>query len=85
MPAVPAGISGARTKVDDKICATDGFFVVFHDKYRIAKIAKLLERSEQPMVIARVQADGRLIEHIEHASETRADLGGQPNALRFAA
>src|SRR6202030_2416048 len=80
-----AGISCSGAEVNDKIGAPDGLFVVFHDEYGIADIARLLEGSEQPMVIARVQADGRLVEHIEHASKARANLSGQANALRFAA
>ena len=32
-----------------------------------------------------MQADGGLVEHVEHAAQLRADLRGQANALRFAA
>ena len=32
-----------------------------------------------------MQADARLVENIKHADQARADLGRQPNALRFAA
>jgi hypothetical protein len=32
-----------------------------------------------------VQADGGLVEHVEHAAQLRADLRRQANALRFAA
>ncbi len=40
---------------------------------------------DQAAVVARVQADGGLIENIEHAAKLRADLRRQANALRFAA
>src|SRR5579872_5017461 len=80
-----AGIASAGAEVNDEIGAPDGLLIVFHDEYGIAKIAKLLKRGEQPMIIARVQPDGRLIEHIEHAAKPRADLSGQANALRLAA
>ena len=46
---------------------------------------KLLERAEQAIVIARVQADRRLVQHVQHAAQARADLRGEANALRFAA
>jgi hypothetical protein len=36
-------------------------------------------------VVALVQADGRLVEHVEHAHEARADLAGQTDALGLAA
>ena len=32
-----------------------------------------------------MQADGRLVEHVEHAAQLRADLRCQANALAFAA
>jgi hypothetical protein len=32
-----------------------------------------------------MQPDGRLIEHVQHAAQLRADLRGQADALRFAA
>ena len=44
-----------------------------------------LERVEQLFVVARVQADGRLIEHVEHAAQIRAELRREPDALAFAA
>ena len=37
------------------------------------------------MVVALVQPDRRLVEHVEHADQAGADLGGQPDALRLAA
>ena len=41
--------------------------------------------SQQAGVVARVQADGGLIQHVQHAHQARADLGGQADALGFAA
>ena len=45
----------------------------------------MLERGNEAVVVALVQSDGRLIEHIHHAREATADLRSQANALRFAA
>ena len=50
----------------------------------VAEVAKLLERREQSRVVALMQPDRRLVEDVEHAHESRADLRRQPNALRFA-
>ncbi len=44
-----------------------------------------LERAEQAVVVALMQPDGRLVEHIENAREARADLRGEADALRFTA
>ena len=40
---------------------------------------------EQAVVVARVQADARLVEDVEHADEPAADLAGQADALGLAA
>ena len=40
---------------------------------------------EQAVVVARVQADARLVEDVEHADEAAADLAGQADALGLAA
>src|SRR5690606_12659716 len=40
---------------------------------------------QQPLVVALVQADGRLVQHIHHAHQPGADLAGEPDALRLAA
>ena len=47
--------------------------------------ASSLERVEQDRVVARVQADGRLIEHVADALQVRAELRGEADALRLAA
>ena len=43
------------------------------------------QRLDQPVVVPLVQADRRLVQHVEHADQAGADLGGQPDALRLAA
>ena len=44
-----------------------------------------MQRVDQLAVVALVQADRRLVEHVEHAHELRADLRREPDALRLAA
>ena len=58
--------------------------VVLDDDDRIAARPELLERAEQLLVVARVQADGRLVEQVEYASESGADLRGEADALGLA-
>jgi hypothetical protein len=43
------------------------------------------ERAEQARVVALVQADRGLVEHVHHADQAGADLAGQADALRLAA
>ena len=63
----------------------DRVLVVLDDEDGVAEVAQADERVDQPMVVALVQADRRLVEHVQHADQTRADLAGQPDALRLAA
>ena len=44
-----------------------------------------LSAATRRRVVARVEADRRLVEHVQHAAQAAADLAGQANALRFAA
>ena len=46
---------------------------------------RLFERGEEPAIVARMQADGRFIENVEHAGQAAADLAGEADALGFAA
>ncbi len=59
--------------------------VVLHHDDRVAEIAQPLERADQALVVALVQADRRLVEDVQHAHERGADLGGEPDPLRLAA
>src|SRR3546814_17670472 len=40
---------------------------------------------QQALVVALVQADGGLVQHVEHAGQSRADLRGEADALALAA
>jgi len=77
--------AGAGADVDDVVGAADGVLVVLDDDHRIADVAQLLERLQQAVVVALVQADRRLIEHVHDAGEAGADLRGEADALRLAA
>jgi hypothetical protein len=82
MAAVDAG---GRAHVDDMVGGQDRLLVVFDHEHRIAQVAQAAQRLQQAGVVALVQADGRLVEHIEHAGQARADLAGQADALALAA
>ena len=65
--------------------AAYGVLVVLDDDERVALRLELRERVEQHAVVARMQADRRLVEDVAHAAQVRAELGGEADALRFAA
>ena len=77
--------AGARADVDHVVGGADRVLVVLDHDHRVAEVAQALERLEQPRVVALVQADRRLVEHVEHAGQARADLRGEPDALALAA
>ena len=80
-----AELAGAGPEVDHVVGGADRLLVVLDDDHGVAEIAQARQRREQLAVVALVQADRRLVEHVEHAGEVRADLRGQPDALPFAA
>src|SRR2546427_11869792 len=51
----------------------------------VAEVAQVFERGEEASVVALVQADRGLVEHVHDAGEPRADLAGEPDALGLAA
>ena len=77
--------AGARADVDDVVGVPDRIFVVLDDDHRVAEIAQAIQRAQQALVVALVQADRRLIEDVHDADQAGADLAREPDALRFAA
>src|SRR3546814_13017033 len=62
------------TDVDDMIGMADRVLVVLDDDHGVAEIAQPEQRLQQALVVALVQADARLVEHVHHADQTGADL-----------
>ena len=77
--------AGAGAHVDDVIGREDRLAIVLDDEHGVAEVAEARLRLEEARVVARVEADRRLVEHVEHADEGRADLRGEADALPFAA
>ncbi len=76
---------GGRPHIHHVIGGEDRVLVVLHHQHRVAEIAQPAQRAEQPFVVALVQADRRLVQHIQHAGQPRADLAGEPDALALPA
>src|SRR5262245_35453533 len=53
------------------------------DYERVPVGRQLCERVEEDLIVARMQADGGLIEHIAHTLQVRAELCCEPDALRL--
>src|SRR5262249_35605912 len=71
--------------IDDMVGGADRILVMFDYNYGVAEVAQPLEGFEEPRIVALVQADRRLIEHVEYAGQAGADLRGQSDALALAA
>ncbi len=80
-----AVLAGARADVDHPVGGPDRVLVVLDHDQRVAEVLEPDEGLDQPVVVALVQPDRRLVEHVEHADQAGADLRGQPDALGLAA
>ena len=58
---VPAQPARARAKIDQKIRAADDVHIVLDDQHRVAQVAQSAQHGQHALVIARVQANGRLV------------------------
>ena len=54
------------------------------DGHRIPLIAQPAQRLDEPLGIARVQPDRRLVEHVKHAGQSRSEERGEAQALGLA-
>ena len=82
---MPAVLAGAGPHIDHVIGGENRVRVVLDYDDAVAEIPQVLQRREQPVVIALMQTDRRLVEDVHHAGEARADLRRKPDALRLAA
>ena len=80
-----AVLTRRRADVDHPVGMGDGVEVVFDDDQRVAEVAQPDQGVDQSPVVALMQADGRLVEHVQHADQAGPDLRGEPNALRLTA
>ena len=64
-----AVLAGAGADVDDPVALADRLLVVLDDDHRVAEVAQPGERVDEPAVVALVQPDRRLVEHVQRADE----------------
>ena len=76
--------AGARAHIDQIIRLADRILVMLHHQHGVAQTFQPLQRSQQPFIIPLMQANGGLIQHIQHTGQPAADLARQPDALAFA-
>ena len=80
-PSSPA--PGPRSMTES--AASNRVGIMLDDENGVAEIAQRFEDVDQALGVARMQANGRLVEDIERADEMRAERRGELDALGFAA
>ena len=80
-----AVFTGTGSDVHDPVGFAHGVFVVLNHNKRVAHVAQLGQGFDEAAVVALVQADRGLVQHVEHANQARTDLGCQADALRLTA
>ena len=78
---VAAVLAGARSHVDQMVGGAHRALVVLDHEHGVAEVAKPLERLDQLLVVALMQADRRLVQDVQHADQRRTDLRRQPDPL----
>jgi len=58
---------------------------MFDDNDRVASQLQIAQGVDQSLIVAGMQPNRRLVEHVAHANEPRAQSGGQSHTLQFAA
>src|SRR5262245_23188872 len=81
----PAVHAGTRPEVHHVVGLADRILIVLDDDDRVAEVPEAMQRIEQTLVVALVQAYRGLVEDVHDADEARADLACEANALRLAA
>src|SRR5215203_4280615 len=81
----PAVLARAGAEIHHVIGRADRLLVVLDDDDGVAQVAEAVQRAEQRTVVALVQPDGRLVEHVQHTGQVRSNLRGQPDALALPA
>ncbi len=82
---VAAEFARAGAEVEEVIGGTDNVGIVLDDEDGVAEVAQGVEDADELGGVARVQADGGLVQYIERANQARAERCGELDALRFAA
>jgi hypothetical protein len=67
--------------VDNVVGGEDGLAVMFDDEHRVAEVAQSGLRFDETRVVARMQPDAGLVEHVEDTDERGADLRREPYPL----
>ncbi len=80
---VSALLARCRSHVHHPVGVPYDVHLVLDDEQRVARALQAIERAEQCLGVRGMQAGRRLIQHVHHAEEVRADLGAQAQSLKL--
>ena len=73
--------ASTRPHVNHMVGNANHVFIVLDNQHAVANVAQMFQGANEAIVIALVQTNAGLIEHIHHTRQARANLAGQANAL----
>ena len=82
---LPAFLAAAGSELHHVVGGANRVRIVLDDEHRVAGVAQAVQQPKQSVHVARVQADRRLVEHVERVDELRPERVRETDALRFAA
>ncbi len=80
-----AAFAGAGTQVQDAVRLEHDLRIVLDHDERVARVTQALHHADDPLHVARVQADRGFVQHEECVDEAGAQRSGQVDALHLAA
>src|SRR5437870_13451622 len=66
-------LAGAGTEINDAIRGLNGVWIMLDDEDGVCEIAEGLENINEPLRVARMEADRRLVEHVERTHKMRTE------------
>ena len=80
-----AALAGAGAEVENAVGLQHDLRIVLDHHQRVAGVAQPLHHADDALHVARMQADGGLIEHEQRVDERRAERRGEIDPLHLAA
>ena len=80
-----AASPGTWAEIDDAVGSAHGFLIMLDHHERVAFCCETLQRIEELFVVAWMEPDRRLVEHVKNTTKVRSKLGCEANSLGFAA
>src|SRR5581483_6930461 len=77
--------AGSRSHVDDVVGFEHRLTVVLDHQDRVSQLLEPFKRREQALIVALMKSDRGFVEDVQDADQAGTNLGGEPDALTFAA